>query len=218
MLCTAFREKSAKHLLLLSTRNIATQQEVRRRGKTLNVPETVNSYNKNMGGCDLADQKIYTYEDDRRTYKWYLKIFHNLLYRSLLNAYILYYKTLEQQKIQNQNAPEFDEKSYAPMTRQKFLKSVIHDLIGKFSERAENIRSPQSGIASRSSCSLEKLPKITTQAGKVRQQEKDCNVCSKGKFKNRKRPTFICATCSVGVCSLCFEQHKAKTIQNAMTN
>ncbi|MGH0137359.1 UNVERIFIED_CONTAM: hypothetical protein FKN15_066792 [Acipenser sinensis] len=71
LLYTAFRQKKSqrKPVLLLSTRNTATEVKVRRAGKDVTVPECVQMYNRKMGGVDLADQKIYSSENERRSYK-----------------------------------------------------------------------------------------------------------------------------------------------------
>lgn len=53
-------------------------------------PGPICDYNKYMGGVDLADQYIKYYHMDRRTIKWYRKIFFHLIDMSVHNAYVLY--------------------------------------------------------------------------------------------------------------------------------
>ena len=207
LLMTSFREKKSvpKPVMVLSTTNIARNIEVRRRGKEVDVPETIDEYNRKMGGCDLADQKVYAYEDERRTYKWYMKVFANLMHRSLLNAYVIYSQMVAQRKEMSRGDPDFDphSKEWKILSRVHFMKAVIKDLLGNHCDRTTGPRNsfPEP------ECKLQKLPKELSKNGKTTQREMACMVCTKRERK-RKRSTFKCTSCSVGVCPACFEEHK----------
>ena len=60
------------------------------RDKILATPDCVRQYNKYMGGVDLADMRIYFYQDERKSKRWNQKVFFLLFGRTLFNAYIVY--------------------------------------------------------------------------------------------------------------------------------
>lgn len=205
MLMCAFREKKSqtKPVLLMSTCSKPRGVNVTRAsGKPAVVPEVVDTYNRHMGGVDLADQKVYAYEDERRSYKWYKKVFHNILHRACLNAYILYCQTMEQRKESHRDEPDFRAKDYRVISREKFIKSIIDDLIGDFSDRGRIINSE-----AMHSCKLEKLPKVNSNKGLLRQVERDCIMCSRRQAGQRKRSCWYCSACNVGLCRECFPKH-----------
>ncbi|MGH0126952.1 UNVERIFIED_CONTAM: hypothetical protein FKN15_000678, partial [Acipenser sinensis] len=89
-------------------------------GKDVTVPECVEMYNRKMGGVDLANQKIYSYENERRLYKWYMKIFFNVINRLVLNSYILYQGTVQRKQMESAvHVP--------PLGRRNFLASLVDD-------------------------------------------------------------------------------------------
>lgn len=53
-------------------------------------PAPIIDYNKHMGGVDLADQLIKYYHMERRTIKWYKKLFFHLLDMAVHNSCIVY--------------------------------------------------------------------------------------------------------------------------------
>ncbi|GFQ70869.1 piggyBac transposable element-derived protein 4 [Trichonephila clavata] len=52
--------------------------------------ETIEFYNKIMGGVDLADQVANVYELDRKSCKWWKKVFFRLLMSAVVNSWIAY--------------------------------------------------------------------------------------------------------------------------------
>ena len=65
---------------------------VLRRGDNEHVmkPEMINEYNKYMNGVDKCDQHLASYSIDRKTLKWWKKIFFRVLDVCILNAMITY--------------------------------------------------------------------------------------------------------------------------------
>jgi len=63
--------------------------------ETVKIPISVDSYNKNMAGVDLFDQKATYYGIQLRSHRWYVKILFHFLEVSMINAYILYKTTCE---------------------------------------------------------------------------------------------------------------------------
>ncbi|KAG5861133.1 hypothetical protein JTB14_017912 [Gonioctena quinquepunctata] len=87
------RWKDTKDVCLMS--NCHDSTVVRRKmkdgtSKEIDCPEAIVFYNCNMGGVDLADQMIPSYEHDRKSRKWWKKVFFRLLMTAVYNAYIIY--------------------------------------------------------------------------------------------------------------------------------
>ena len=53
-------------------------------------PVPIAFYNKYMGGVDHADQMIGLYDLDRKSGKWWRKVYFRLLLTSVFNAYIIF--------------------------------------------------------------------------------------------------------------------------------
>lgn len=66
--------------------NWKTKEEVQK-------PDCVVDYNQHMGGVDVGDQMIASYDFSRKTRRWYLKLFVHVLAVMVLDAYILYKKS-----------------------------------------------------------------------------------------------------------------------------
>lgn len=62
-------------------------------------PDCVLSYNRYMGAVDRCDQMVANGGFDRRTLKWWKKVFFHVLGLAVLNAYILY-KSTDQHPVQ----------------------------------------------------------------------------------------------------------------------
>jgi len=60
---------------------------------TKKLPTVVCDYNKHMGYVDLADQLKSYYEIDRKSKRWYLRIFWHLLNVAVVNAFLIHQAT-----------------------------------------------------------------------------------------------------------------------------
>ena len=65
------------------------------------IPNTVNIYSRLMKGVDLSNQLISYYELNRKTIKWWKRIFFHLLDIAIVNSFIIYKKYLNANFIQN---------------------------------------------------------------------------------------------------------------------
>ena len=63
---------------------------VEKRRKNIQCPKLILSYNKGMGGVDLADMLISLYRIPIKTRRWYLYIFWHLVDIAKVNAWLLY--------------------------------------------------------------------------------------------------------------------------------
>uniref|UniRef100_A0A0B7B5W3 PiggyBac transposable element-derived protein domain-containing protein n=1 Tax=Arion vulgaris TaxID=1028688 RepID=A0A0B7B5W3_9EUPU len=86
VMCVAWRDKKAKkHCVLASS--LASAENVVGNDK----PFVIDCYNQSMNGCDKADQNIAYYCNfERRSKKWWKKIFFWLFEIAQYNSFILY--------------------------------------------------------------------------------------------------------------------------------
>ena len=68
-------------------------------------PQIIKAYNKSMGGVDLADMLIALYRIEVKTKRWYLKVFWHCIDIAKVNAWILYRRHLEQQRLGTKPKP-----------------------------------------------------------------------------------------------------------------
>ena len=61
-----------------------------RHGEVRRKPGCVVDYNNGMKGVDLSDQVAQSYPCARKTNKWYIKIWYNLLDMAIVNAHAIY--------------------------------------------------------------------------------------------------------------------------------
>ena len=129
--CTVW--KDTKHVSFLSnahsSRGNSTISRKLRRGENVILPSqpcAVN-YNKNMGAIDRHDQLVRNYATDRKSRRWWVRMFVNFLDAIMVNAYIVYKANF---KIMNMPAPQNPPN---PLAHDKFMSGVIHKLIGNFS-------------------------------------------------------------------------------------
>lgn len=93
MLCIKWCDK--RMVMLLTTIHEADEVPTKRKDRHGNVvykPTVICDYTKNMRGVDLQDQLIGNYCLNRRTFKWWRKLFFHLVQVCLHNAYVLHRK------------------------------------------------------------------------------------------------------------------------------
>ena len=90
-------EKRKTPVIMLSTQasaEIVTVQPSNTHLPPSNKPAVINLYNHNMNGVDLADQLGVYYSFQRKTLKWWRKVFFWLLEVTVVNSYITYKQTV----------------------------------------------------------------------------------------------------------------------------
>lgn len=60
--------------------------------KSFDCPEAINFYNKFMAGVDRSDQYSTCYEIDRKSKKWWKRVFYRLLMIAVSNSWIIFKK------------------------------------------------------------------------------------------------------------------------------
>lgn len=99
-----------------------TQRKAKTGGTTaVKCPTSIMDYNRFMGGVDRADQRKESYALDRKSRRWWLRIFFNFMNISLSNAFVL-----------------LKTHTHSNMTYLNFLSSITTSLIeeGKSKKRA----------------------------------------------------------------------------------
>ncbi|KAF2894580.1 hypothetical protein ILUMI_11590 [Ignelater luminosus] len=86
---------TTKEVMVLSICHGNESVEISRNGKDrtkikLSCPEAIQFYNSHMGGVDLSDQLTSLYEVDRKSMKWWKKVFYKLLFTTAVSAWIIY--------------------------------------------------------------------------------------------------------------------------------
>ena len=88
----ALQWKDKKVVTMLSTCNTPEMVELppNRQGVVRIKPACVQQYNTYMGGVDTSDHLAQSYPTPRKTLKWYIKVFYNLLDLSVVNSFSVY--------------------------------------------------------------------------------------------------------------------------------
>jgi hypothetical protein len=159
--------------------------------RTIIKPKAVEIYNQNMGGVDLADQKLQVYLNVHRTVKWWKKVMLYLLEASFVNANILW------------KALHPDDR----MRTDKFRLAVIHGLVSEYSRETvlyNRHPDPPARRVGRHFVGIN--PGKTPKGG---QSKPDCVVCSDRSVpKGRHQTKYICKTCKVPMHFYpCFERY-----------
>lgn len=89
------RWQDTKEVLMLSNCHADGLMTVKRRGKDgvrkeIACPEAIGFYNNFMGGVDLADQMSGLYDMDRKSGKWWKKVFFRLVMVVAVNSWVIY--------------------------------------------------------------------------------------------------------------------------------
>ena len=86
-------EKRNTPVYMVSTESSAAWETVRSHNSynpTTRKPSAVHLYNNNMNGVDRADHIAVYYSFERKTRKWWRKVFFWLMESTLVNSYIIY--------------------------------------------------------------------------------------------------------------------------------
>lgn len=178
-LTVAWRDKKAnKYVIVTTSKSNAKPIEVRRRRETLTMPTLIHQYNKCMNGCDRLDQSVSYYcQYNRKTIKWWKRIFLWLLEVTQVNSFILYQLSHPDQKL----------------TLLQFKKHLISQLCLKATEYRDYV--PPS-VSKRGRPyevptfnRLSQAPHLV----ELRPMDRNCEVCSTP--ANRKRTNYGCITC-----------------------
>ncbi len=165
---------------------IGTTERTQKDGskKTFNCPEAIVFYNKFMGGVDKADQYSTYYQVDRKSRKWWKRMFNRLLLITVSNCWILHKK--------------FKEKE---MSLIDFLMPLSEDLIeiGKMGTNYQ--RKLGAGRPSKRQKLMGNVGHQPIRGGTKRR----CAYCAE--TKKQSRSFYTCSTCEIPLCVDCFASY-----------
>ncbi|XP_066275083.1 piggyBac transposable element-derived protein 4-like [Branchiostoma lanceolatum] len=199
LLCVAYQDGNKKPILLSTAAAAGFQDDVTSRGQPVRRPRVVSKYNKSMGGVDLSDARLYKYLSERRTMKWTNKVVFSILGRAVLNSYILYDLHTNQPKLSRyqymvQLVESLTDGYYPPKSpaRRRTRRQIRRD--ANLPVPAAPPAQPQPGPAAVPAGNHwpRKLP-----GGKKRN-------CVAPVHPRRKRTSYECRSCDVGLCPECF--------------
>lgn len=140
-----------------------------------------------MAGVDKADQYSTTYEVDRKSNKWWKRVYHRLLQIAVSNAWILF-----KQLKKNQEMPLID-----------FLVPLAEHLVETGKSGAKIQRKMTCGRPTKRSKLMINISHQPVESETVRR----CRFCAIKKVQ--KRTDWLCNTCNVPLCVSCFvDYHK----------
>lgn len=201
----AVRWKDKKGINFLSNyHNPNTMTTVQRRQpdgslKVVSCPTLVRDYNNQMGCVDKADQLKSTYEINRRSKKWWHRIFFHFLDTTVTNAHIIYTENMRG------HGPSIKLKDFRinlsvalcgiPHQQERRSRSLLDETPNRYKMIvAQEIRYSEA----------KHMPERTT--------SKRCALCSTKVEPHRTK--WSCSTCNVGLClseaKNCFSQYHTK--------
>ncbi|KAG5900222.1 hypothetical protein JTB14_008104 [Gonioctena quinquepunctata] len=154
----------------------------------VNGPEVVEDYNKFMGGVDYHDQLRQCYSIDRRSKKWWHRIFWGCIEITFVNAYVIYKKIRDEPK----------------MTVLAFRREVVKGLCSKSPKFGMKLKSTNAGPTPKKrrynySVSDEiRLGNRGNHWPPFVERRGRCEMCSAQAIQSK--PHSTCSTCGVFLC------------------
>lgn len=185
--------KKNKAVLLISSMHHAPRND-----QDTGKPEMIIDYNMTKGGVDSLDKKCENDSSCRRTRRWPMAVFLQMLNMCSINAYILHQSF----------------KDSKPIDRCDFLKTLAKSLITPFMQRryTENVRLSRE-LRSHMECLLQ-LEKNQEQSdpkdGRL-QKKKTCSLCP---HQIKRKTFFVCRECEKPICL----EHAKKICDSCVKN
>ena len=181
------RWQDSKEVVVVSNCHTAATSMVSRKqknGTKLQVvcPQSIEFYNSTMGGVDLTDQKVGIYDADRKSEKWWRKVFYRLFMTSVTNSWIL-----------------FEELRGKSKSFLQFVVPLAEQMITQGKSTCAIKRKTSVGRPTKRKTTLrfgDHLPVC----GKTRRR---CARCAQ-KFRKETRTKQICCACNIPLCKDCF--------------
>ncbi|CAG5026014.1 unnamed protein product [Parnassius apollo] len=167
-----------------------------KRGNKKMKPKVLAEYNKYMSGIDRQDQMLSYYPCERKTLRWYKKLFVHILQMQVLNAYIIY------NRYSGKNLNMYD---FRMALSEELLPPVCVETV-QTSRRNGHKLTKIDATTTENKSDGPGLVRLTT-----RIKRKVCRYCSISK-KIRKQTTFHCTLCDgqPGFCNQeCFDSFEA---------
>lgn len=149
-------------------------------------PQIISIYNSIMGGVDLADQMMAVYDPDRRTDKWWKRVFTKLLMAAVVNSWVAYKQFLRN--------PNIKLKSFLVPLAENLCK------VGSISaaRKAPKKGRPKEAVRNFGHHQIQKLEN---------KQRRKCSYCYATRNKKEVKVRQICVECNVALCINCFDAY-----------
>ena len=164
------------------------REKGKKEGRMLIKPVAIEEYNCRMAGVDRLDQMLGTYAYGHKSTKWYQTIYHRVREIALVNGYILYKQS---------NNEQF-------MPAANFRKKVVDGLLSEY------VAVP---TVQRGRPSAKQVPDRLTErhfpaSYEDKKYKPDCIVCSNRQRKQRHQCNTYCKQCGEPMHSIdCFERY-----------
>ncbi|KAF9409727.1 hypothetical protein HW555_011017 [Spodoptera exigua] len=196
-------------------KNVGKVTRRERNGETVEIscPEAVIDYNSHMNFVDKFDQLKSCYDIDRKSHKWWHRIFFHFLDCSVVNSFLVY------KELQSTSRPELET-----LTLKNFRRSVYQGLLAPAyvnQRRHHSVDSPRSSGAPSSGPAVIKRHKPTVadeirlESNRHQPERSTSRRCAKCSTSNTPvRTVWKCKTCNVPLClrkgKSCFEDFHKK--------
>lgn len=207
---TMFKWKDRKSVHLLSSLHSPSDTiSVNRKEKNGSLtkvpcPTVLKDYNANMNFVDNFDRLKKDYQCDRKSRKWYMRIFFHMLDCCVTNAFIIHKELPNidgEKKLNNKN---FRREVYGGLLATK--------IIGVRSQIPNKTRSLNNEISNHKPFVPKRIRLQEAKHQPVRGTSRRCAVCSTK--KKPVRTIWMCHTCQVPLClkkeTQCFQIHHTK--------
>ncbi|XP_063348689.1 piggyBac transposable element-derived protein 4-like [Pelmatolapia mariae] len=182
--------RRGRNVLLLSTKHRRPEVSDDERKK----PVIINDYNQCKGGVDNLDKVVGTYSCRRRTNRWPMALFHNIIDVSLYNAFVLW--TSVEQAWHQQKSHR--RRLYIEEVGESLIKPHLskRERLPRSSSAAELVRDAQDGAAAGPSGLTDPRGRKHCEF-RLEKRRRVGNTCSKcGRFTCRAHSKFVCSHCS----------------------
>lgn len=192
LLCVKWQD--TKEVLLMSNCHKPDVTTIKKKTKTgeqqvIDCPEAISFYRQKMGGVDRADQMIGVYDHDRKSAKWWKKVWYTCLSMCAVNAWIIY----------NDLRRENGKIAFLP-----FLVNLAEELVAEGIKNT-NLPPPKKGPVSKKRKLYGTTPLHLPVEGQTRRR---CVRCSRE--KHQKRTKTLCQECNIPLCKDCFSLYHTK--------
>lgn len=204
---TACKWRDKRDVLMLTTKHAATWSEVESKVKGVGItkrikPDCILDYNHNKIGVDLNDQYVSYYSLNRKTMKWWKKMFFNLVARAMVNSYVIYNKSRNQRR-----RPKFSQ--FLMNCGDKLVETASADEPGP--SHGPHFVGKSTRLTGRHF--LERIPSTDKKTNVARV----CKVCADVRKKEtgkrgRKETIYYCPDCNIPLCYYpCFKKYHTMT-------
>lgn len=153
-------------------------------------PEIILTYNSTKGSVDTFDQMCNLMSCNRKTRRWPLCIFYNMLNIACINAYVIYVHNL------CKNSP-----NSKPLSRQKFMLQLHEELTDTFlTTRLLNPKLRTSLKRNINECLKTDGASSSNSNNQNSNQSSSRKYCSNCNYQKRRYTTTFCSNCNIPIC------------------